>query len=114
MTGQSRSSSTLALSLVRRDQSHPAGSAEFHVTVEATDLSTSARDLVGRVQALVEAVGGSSVDVVASEDDTRIAVNFGVVAADDDEARDRGHAVLDGLDVDSGAWSVGVFRSFRS
>jgi len=35
-----------------------------------------------------------------------------VAAVDDDEARRRGHAVLDAVEADEFVWQVGVMQSF--
>jgi hypothetical protein len=59
-----------------------------------------------------EVQGGKNVSVVASEDEPELDVSFVVAAVDDDEARRRGHALLDAVEADEFVWEVGVMQSF--
>jgi hypothetical protein len=84
----------------------------FTVSVGVSDLSASARQLAGVVHAAAERVGGRDIVVEASDDTAELELAFVVDAADEEAARDAGHAVVGAVEADSFARSVGVFTSW--
>ncbi len=84
----------------------------FVVSVRLSDLLVPGSSQAAAVQEAAEVQGGKNVSVVASEDEPELDVSFVVAAVDDDEARRRGHAVLDAVEADEFVWQVGVMQSF--
>ena len=84
------------------------------VSISVSGLPVRASRLSEAIRAATEAQGGRNIAISVSDDETELHLSFVLHAVDDDEAYRRGYAVLDALDADEFAFSVGVFRALAT